>query len=129
METLNLEIVTPDGLIYSGEVTEVVLPGEEGEFGVLPNHVSLLTLLRTGIIEFTTAKGKTDSVIINSGNVTVDDNKVVALVDGAVAITGTDSEIEKALGEAKELLRTATDSKAILASVEAKIETSTSRAG
>jgi len=128
METLSLEIVTPDGLIYSGEVTQVVLPGEEGEFGVLPNHVSLLTLLRTGIIEFTTVKGKTDSVIINSGNATVDNNKVVALVDGAVAITGTDSEIEKALTDAKELLRTATDSKAILASVEAKIETS-SRAG
>ncbi|PIR34368.1 MAG: ATP synthase F1 subunit epsilon [Alphaproteobacteria bacterium CG11_big_fil_rev_8_21_14_0_20_44_7] len=45
---LNLEIITPDEVIFSGEVAMVVAPGAEGEFGVLPNHAPLIAELQQG---------------------------------------------------------------------------------
>ena len=51
MNTLKLEIVTPEGQIFSNDVKSVTLPGSEGEFGVLPHHASLVTLLNAGIID------------------------------------------------------------------------------
>ena len=119
---LLLEIITPSGQIFSGKVKDVVLPGEEGEFGVLPEHVPLFTLLNGGVIEFTKENGDVDAVIISSGNVTVSDNSVIALVEGAVALEGREeSDIAKALEEAKELLKDVSDNHTILASVEAKL--------
>ena len=119
---LLLEIITPSGQIFSGKVKDVVLPGEEGEFGVLPKHVPLFTLLNGGVIEFTKENGEIDAVIISSGNVTVSDNSVIALVEGAVSLEGReDSDIAKALEEAKELLKDVSDNHTILASVEAKL--------
>ena len=123
METLKLEIVTPQGLIFEGDVKNVVFPGSEGEFGVLPRHASLLSLLKPGVIEFEKADGKKESIVINWGHVKVDENKAVVLVDGAVPLAGeSESEIAKAIAEAKELVEKASDNKAAIASVEAKIE-------
>jgi hypothetical protein len=51
METLKLSIVTPNGMIFDGDVKSVTLPGKEGEFGVLPHHASLLSALTVGVIE------------------------------------------------------------------------------
>ena len=42
MSKLHLEIVTPEGLVFSNDIKSVVLPGSEGEFGVLPGHASLI---------------------------------------------------------------------------------------
>ena len=50
MKTMKLEIVTPHGLVYDADVAQVTLPGKEGEFGVLPEHASLVSLLETGVI-------------------------------------------------------------------------------
>ena len=123
MDTLRLEIVTPEGLIYDGEAKSVTLPGEEGEFGVLPKHASLLSLLKPGIIEFEKKDGSKEAIVINWGHVKVDENKVVVLVDGAVALIGeTESEVAKAIKEAKELLEKASDNKAAIALVESRIE-------
>jgi F-type H+-transporting ATPase subunit epsilon len=49
-----LTIVTPQGLVYQGSVASVVLPGSEGEFGVLPSHERLLAPLRIGAVEVRT---------------------------------------------------------------------------
>ena len=48
MATLKLEVVTPTGQVYSKDVDMVTLPGREGEMGILPSHVPLITLLGTG---------------------------------------------------------------------------------
>ncbi|MEN9975734.1 MAG: synthase subunit epsilon, partial [Verrucomicrobiota bacterium] len=45
---LHLEIVTPEKKVFSGEVDNVYLPGEEGEIGVLPQHAGLVTALKPG---------------------------------------------------------------------------------
>jgi F-type H+-transporting ATPase subunit epsilon len=122
MLDLKLEIVTPNGLIFSDKVKEVVLPGEEGEFGVLPEHVGLFTLLGAGVIEFTKESGDTDAVVISSGNVTVYEDSIVALVEGAIPLEGKgDGDIAKALDGVRELLKDATDSQTVIASVEARL--------
>jgi len=118
--SLNLEIITPDGLIFSGKVKDVLLPGEEGEFGILPEHVSLFTLLSGGVIEFTKEDGNIDAVVISSGNVTLADGGVIALVEGAIPLD-KNSEIASSLENIKELLKDVADSQHILASVEAKL--------
>ncbi len=123
MQTLKLEIVTPQGLIFKGDVKSVTFPGEEGEFGVLPKHASLLSLLKPGVIEFEKADGLKESIVINWGHVKVDENKATVLVDSAVALAGeTESEIAKAIKEAKKLVERASENKAALATVEARIE-------
>ena len=123
METFNLEVVTPSGLIFDGKAVEVTLPGEEGEFGVLPRHASLTTLLKAGVVDIEKEDKSVESIVVNWGVVQVDEEKVVVLVDGAVAIRGeSESEIAKALETAKTLLSDVSDSNLAIASVSAKIE-------
>ncbi len=118
---LLLEIITPNGLIFSGHVNDVRFPGEEGEFGVLPEHTSVFTLLKGGIIQFTKDNGSSEALVINAGNVTIDKNSIIALVDGAVAIEGKGGDVAKSLNSIRELLKDVSDSNIIIASVEARL--------
>jgi F-type H+-transporting ATPase subunit epsilon len=128
METLQLEVLTPSGPIFNGSAKSVTLPGEEGEFGVLPEHVSLTTLLQAGVVDVQREDGKTESIVVNWGVVQITQNKVVVLVDGAVAIRGeNEGDIAKALDEAKSLITSIGDSNAMIASVSARIESAAHR--
>ncbi len=49
---IELEIVTPDQLFFSGEVDEVIVPGSEGYLGILPGHAPLLSELQSGILSY-----------------------------------------------------------------------------
>ena len=123
METFELEIVTPNGVIFDGKAQETTLPGSEGEFGVLPQHVSLVTSLTAGVIDFIKEDGSKESIVINWGYVNVSANRVSALVEGAVALRGSDeSEVATALSDAKELLAKASDNNIADAMVLSKIE-------
>jgi F-type H+-transporting ATPase subunit epsilon len=123
MDKLKLEILTPNGEIFNGEVLSVVLPGEEGEFGVLAHHASLSTLLEAGVIDIEKEDKTVESILINWGVVQVDEEKVIVLVEGAVAIRGeSEGEIAKALEEAKELIHSIADSNPAIAAVSARIE-------
>ncbi len=122
MELLKLEIVTPDGMIFDAEVKQVNLPGSEGEFGVLPKHATLVSLLDTGIIVIENADGSDLSVAINSGYVKVDEEKTICIVDGAVSISGEGSDLADALNNAKVLLKSAESSGIAIASAVAKVE-------
>lgn len=123
MDKLKLEILTPNGIIFNGEALSVTLPGEEGEFGVLANHASLSTLLEAGVIDIEKEDKSVESILINWGVVNVDEEKVIVLVEGAVAIRGeSESAISKALEDAQELLNSIADSNPAIASVSARIE-------
>lgn len=123
MDTIKLEIVTPDGLIFSQDVKAVTLPGSEGEFGVLPEHASLVSLLKVGVIDIELTDGKHEIVAINWGHATVDETKVIVLADGAVAVEGdSEGEIAKALENAKKLLESVGDSGVAIAAATTKIE-------
>lgn len=123
MHTLELEVLTPSGLIFHGAVKSVTVPGEEGEFGVLPEHVGLTTLLQAGVVDIIKDNGKKESIVVNWGVVQIADNLVTVLVDGAVAIRGdSEGDIAKALEEAKALISSIADSNSLIASVSARIE-------
>ncbi len=123
MEKLKLEILTPNGSIFDGEAVSVTLPGEEGEFGVLAHHSSLSTLLEAGVVDIEKEDKSVESILINWGVVQVDEEKVIILVEGAVAIRGeSESEVANALEDAKELINSIADSNPAIASVSARIE-------
>ena len=123
MDKLKLEILTPNGLIYNGEAISVTLPGEEGEFGVLAEHSSLTTLLEAGVVDIEKEDKSVESILINWGVVQVDEEKVIVLVEGAVAIRGeTESAVAKALSDAKELIESIKDDNPAIASATARIE-------
>ncbi len=77
-----LEIVTPQGLVFSGEVDEVTAAGSEGEFGVLPGHVPFVTTLKIGVL--TCKKGNESKFFFVSwGYAEVGPEKVMILADSA----------------------------------------------
>ncbi len=128
MDKFKLEILTPNGEIFDGEVISVTLPGEEGEFGVLAGHASLTTLLTSGVIDVEKEDKSVEAIVINWGVVQVDEGKVIILVEGAAAIRGADeAEIAEALEEAKKLISDIADSSSAIASVSAKIESAAQR--
>jgi F-type H+-transporting ATPase subunit epsilon len=102
---LRLEIVTPYGLIFSGEVEEVVASGSEGEFGVLPNHIPFITTLKIGMLTY--KKGnETGYFFVNSGYAEVGPDKVLILADSAEKSEDIDIERAKvAIKRAEERLK------------------------
>jgi F-type H+-transporting ATPase subunit epsilon len=77
--SLELTIVTPVGEAFSGPVEAVVLPGSEGDFGVLPRHERLMTALRAGDVEIRTSSG-TRRAAISEGFADVSGDEVVVMV-------------------------------------------------
>ncbi len=106
MDTIKLEIVTPKGPIFNGNVKSVTLPGSEGEFGVLAGHASTLALLKTGVIDIEKSDSKHDLVAITSGYAEVDESKVMILADDAVYVGGEgESEIAESIKKIESLLK------------------------
>lgn len=123
MDTLKLEIVTPDGMIFSNNVKSVVMPGAEGELGVLPRHASLITLLKAGAIDIEDVSGFHEVVAINWGYAKIDENHVGILADGAVYISGkNDGELSKSLENAKELIKSMSSDSVAMAATMSKID-------
>jgi len=83
MATLKLEIVTPEKTAYSEDVEMVTLPGSEGELGVYPNHVPLLTTLNPGELRILKG-GKETFLAIGEGFVEVTGSAVSVLTDMAL---------------------------------------------
>ena len=89
-----LEIVTPEAKTFSGEVDMVVLPGVEGELGILPMHVPLMTQLLPGEVRILQG-GKETDLVVGTGFVEVSQTHVSILTDMAMA----DTEIDEAAAE------------------------------
>jgi len=122
MELMKLEIVTPEGVIFDDEIKQVTVPGGEGEFGILAGHAAVVSLLDAGVMVIEKADGKEVSVAINGGYVKVDEEKTLCMVDGAVALSGGDSNLAKALEEAKALLEKAQTSSTTIAAAVSKLD-------
>ena len=85
-----LTIVTPHGEAYRGPVDRVVLPGTEGDFGVLPEHERFLTPLRVGSVEIGTG-GQTPFAAIADGFAEVSGEHVAVLVDSCELASDIDT--------------------------------------
>ena len=98
---LQLEVVTPDKQVVSQQVSYVSAPGIEGEFGVLPNHVNLLSALAVGSLRFN-ADGKNQNVFISGGFADVSNNKVTVLAEAAELASDIDQARAQAAKERAE---------------------------
>lgn len=86
---LELVVVTPEGEALSGEVEQVVLPGEAGDFGVLESHERFLTPLQLGPMQIIRSDGS-EWAAITGGFAEVDGSRVVVLVDSCTVASEVD---------------------------------------
>lgn len=93
-EKLKLELVSPERKLLSIEVDEVVAPGVEGYFGVLPGHTPFLTALRIGELAYKIG-GKEEYVAIDRGFIEVLNDNVVVLAESAEL--GREIDLEEAI--------------------------------
>ena len=101
---LLLEIVTPEARIFSDEVESVVLPGSEGEMGILPSHAPLVSALQPGELRYTKG-GKATELAVGEGLVEVTGSHARVLTDMAINADDIDEKaVEEALARAKTAL-------------------------
>lgn len=103
--TLRLEIVTPEARAYSDDVDLVVLPGVEGELGVYPQHVPLLTSLNPGELRVL-KDGQELALAVGEGFAEVTPTRVSVLTDMAIEETAIDeSAVQAAIERAEAAMR------------------------
>ena len=92
--TIKLEIVTPKAVVYSEEVSMVGLPGRQGDMGIYPNHVPLMTKVNAGEIEVT-REGQKELLAVGDGFAEIMPEKISILTDMAAL----EAEIDEAKAE------------------------------
>jgi F-type H+-transporting ATPase subunit epsilon len=104
-DTLKLEIVTPEGKAYSQDVEMVTLTGAEGEMGILPQHVRLMTQVMPGELVVRKA-GRDELLAVGEGLVEIEAGRVSILTDMAIAAENIDeAKAEEARQRAEARLR------------------------
>jgi len=78
---MNLEIVTPEEKLFTGEVKLVQLPGSKGSFEMLRNHAPIISTLESGTIKLVTLEGKEMSFEIKGGVIEGSNNKIIVLAE------------------------------------------------
>jgi F-type H+-transporting ATPase subunit epsilon len=85
MATFHFDLVSPERLVFSGEVEHVVVPGSEGEFGVLAHHAPLLAMLRPGILSIL-GPGQPQRIVVGGGFAEVAPEGLTVLAELAVPV-------------------------------------------
>ncbi len=102
---LTLEIVTPEARVYSDVIETVVIPTVEGEIGILPGHIPLLTQVEAGELRVT-KNGRTEYLAVGNGFAEIDGDKVSVLAESAIDEAKIDEDaVAKAQARAEEALR------------------------
>lgn len=112
MAQLHFELVTPEKLLRSEDVYMVVVPGTEGDFGVLAGHAPFMSTIRPGAILVTRGENaQPERIFIEGGFAEVNDKGLTILAEGATPLADIDlAEVERDLGNAREDVRLAKDS-------------------
>ncbi|MFK4825348.1 F0F1 ATP synthase subunit epsilon [Paenochrobactrum sp. BZR 588] len=99
------ELVSPERLLLSTQVTEVVIPGSEGYLTALSGHSPLMTTIMPGIVSVKTADGKTDSYVVYGGFADISPNGCSILAESATHIDELDrSDLQRRIDEARDSL-------------------------
>jgi len=80
-DQFNYKLVTPEKIYLEGDAQMVVLPGAEGDLGVLPNHSNIITSLRPGIIKVTNSD-QTKSLFVEEGFIKFSNNELLVIAVG-----------------------------------------------
>lgn len=123
--TLRLEIVTPLEKAYSEDVQMVVLPGVEGEMGIYPMHIPVMTEIKPGELKIL-KDGIESDFAVGEGFVEITQTKVTVLTDLAIGVEAIDEKaVERAIERAQSALRNAEALKAEeIAAAEATLQRS-----
>jgi len=104
MGKLHLEVVTPSRVLVSADVDMVVAPGTEGQFGILPGHVSFLSGIVPGELRYSSGPER-ESFVVTNGFAEVSNDRMSVIVDAAEKVSEIDVErARKAMERAKERL-------------------------
>jgi F-type H+-transporting ATPase subunit epsilon len=107
MATFHFDLVSPEELVFSGEVEHVVVPGTEGEFGVLAGHAPLVAMLKPGILKILGANEL--RILVVGGFAEVSPEGLTVLADRAVPVEEVDPAV--IAGEIKDTEEDAADAK------------------
>lgn len=87
--SLNVNIVSPEGVLFRGEAEHVSLMTVEGSIGLYPAHEPILSVLRACDVRIVTAGGETRAIPVGGGFVSFDDNQVTVVADRPVVSSHT----------------------------------------
>ena len=94
MNTIQVDVVSAEELIYSGQATFVALPGEVGELGIYPRHTPLISRIKAGSVRIQKPDGEEEFVFVAGGILEVQPDSVTVLSD--TAVRGKDLDEERA---------------------------------
>lgn len=94
MNTIRVDVVSSEELIYSGEATFVALPGEVGELGIYPRHTPLISRIKAGSVRIQKPDGEEEFVFVAGGILEVQPDSITVLSD--TAVRGKDLDEERA---------------------------------
>ncbi len=86
MAELNFELVAPERLLFSGAVAQVIVPGLEGEFTVLPLHAPVLSTLKPGVLTVTALNGESERIFVRGGFAEVNPAGLTVLAEEAIPL-------------------------------------------
>lgn len=111
MSTIQVDVVSAEEQIFSGQAEFVALPGESGELGILPQHTPLISLIKPGFVRITLPETKeVKQIFVAGGVIEVQPNQVNVLADTAVRSEDLDrAKTEQAIAVAKEARSKVTD--------------------
>jgi len=89
-DKVQFELVSPERLLVSREVEMVVVPGSEGDFGVLPDHAPLISTVRPGVIEVYEGGSVSDRIFVAGGFAEVTGERCTVLADEATLVADID---------------------------------------
>lgn len=90
-DAFTFELVSPERLIFSGDATEVMVPGSEGYFTVMNNHAPFMSTVKPGVVEAKLADGAEMKIFVKGGLADVSPNGFTLLAEKAVEVGAMDS--------------------------------------
>lgn len=110
-DRLHFSLVSPERELFNGEVDQVVVPGAEGEFGVLPGHAPVLSIIKPGVLRVIDG-ANTRRIFVNGGFADVTPDGLTVLAEEALDLADADisaASLDQDIKDASEDLRDATN--------------------
>ena len=85
-DNFNLEIISPEKIIFSGKAKMATLPSYEGDMGILKNHISIITFLRPGVIKLQIDEGNFKEFFVQDGTIEYFNDTLVILSASAISV-------------------------------------------
>ncbi len=109
MATFHFDLVSPEKLLFSGEVTQVDVPGEEGEFGILAGHAPYVATLKPGVLTIY-SDGSERRIVVRGGFAEVGASGLTVLAEEATPVEELDAAtVNQAIRDAEEDVADAAD--------------------